>query len=371
MGSKMSKEFTFICGGDDFLVSRMAKALFEEKTRDLTDDFSKEIINGTSAKVSDVELAVGRFRQAVQTLPLFGERKVVWLKEVNFLADSVTGRAEGTLAQVELLKQLLESTNPQGVDIIISASPMDRRRAFAKWCEKNTDFRLAGGDKRKENALHPLIEEESRLQGVTITDDARELLIAKLGGNTRLVIEELRKMATFLGSEGQEIDEKLVAEIVPEFGESNFFEAAEAFYSLDLEWTLEAIRRHFFTQKDGRGIISTLQGRNRLLIQLRVLLDSNEIRLGGRGLSSGDLKNAAQTYARHFGEKPEKNNFNVFTQNPWYLGRLAANIGKLPLRKLIDFQTQFLRAFEEILNRPDDQEAVMRDLAIRCLKPSK
>lgn len=362
----MSKEFTFICGADDFLVSRMAKALFEEKTRDLTDDFSREIVNGTSSKVADVEIAVGRFRQAVQTLPLFGEKKVVWLKEVNFLADSVTGRAEGTLAQVELLKDILENTDPQGVDIIVSASPVDRRRAFPKWCEKNTGFHLAGG-KGKDSGLQQLIEEECTKLGVSITRDAQELLEIKVSGNTRLAIEELRKMATYLGGENEAIDDSLVAEMVPEFGESNFFETAEAFYSLDLQWTLEAIRRHFFHQKDGRGLITTLQGRNRLLIQLRVLHDAGEIRLGGRGLSSRDLQNAAQTYARHFGENKDKSNFNVFTQNPWYLGRLAGNIGKLPLRKLIDFQTRFLETFEALLQRPDEQEAVLRDLAVRCL----
>ncbi len=363
----MSKEFIFIGGSDDFLVSRMAKALFEEKTCDLTDDFSKEIINGTSGKVADVELAVGRFRQAVQTLPLFGDKKVVWLKEVNFLADSVTGRAEGTLTQVDALKDILDKTDPQSVDIIISAFPVDRRRSFPKWCEKNTDFRLAGSGKKNENILQPLVEEECRKLGVSITEDAREMLEAKVGGNTRLAIEEIRKLATYLGKGNEVIEETLVRELVPEFGESNFFEAAEAFYSLDLPWTLEAIRRHFFNQKDGRGLITTLQGRNRLLIQLRVLHDSGEISLGGRGLSSRDLQKAAETYARHFGGINDKSNFNVFTQNPWYLGRLARPIGKLPLRKLIDFQTQFLKTFEEIMHRPDEQEAVLRDLAVRCL----
>ncbi len=364
----MSKEFVFISGADDFLVSRMAKGLFEEKTRDLTDDFCKEIINGASGKVSDVELAMKRFRQAVQTLPLFGEKKVVWLKEVNFLADSVTGRAEGTLSQVDALKDILENTDSQSVDIIVSASPVDRRRSFSKWCEKNTDFRLAGSGKKNEDALPALIEEECRQLGVSITEDAGEMLKAKVGGNTRLAIEEIRKLATYLGSENETIEESLVGELVPEFGESNFFEAAEAFYSLDLQWTLEAIRRHFFNQKDGRGLISTLQGRNRLLIQLRVLHDAGEIHLGGRGLSSRDLQKAAETYARHFGGIKDKSNFNVFTQNPWYLGRLARTIGKLPLRKLIDFQTKFLETFEEIVRRPNEQEAVLRDLAVRCLK---
>ena len=57
----------------------------------------------------------------------------------------------------------------------------------------------------------------------------------------------------------------------------------------------------------------------------------------------------------------------MFTQNPWYLGKLAGS-GPLPnLRRLIDNQREFINAFEEIIRRPDEQEEVLRDLAVRCL----
>jgi DNA polymerase-3 subunit delta len=37
------------------------------------------------------------------------------------------------------------------------------------------------------------------------------------------------------------------------------------------------------------------------------------------------------------------------------------------LRRLIDNQQEFIAAFEEIVRRPDEQEDVLRDLAVRCL----
>jgi DNA polymerase-3 subunit delta len=41
---------------------------------------------------------------------------------------------------------------------------------------------------------------------------------------------------------------------------------------------------------------------------------------------------------------------------------------KLPtLRRLIDNQQEFLGAFEEIIRRPNEQEVVLRDMAVRCL----
>jgi DNA polymerase-3 subunit delta len=42
--------------------------------------------------------------------------------------------------------------------------------------------------------------------------------------------------------------------------------------------------------------------------------------------------------------------------------------GKLPtLRRLIDNQQEFIVAFEEIIRRPNDQETVLREMAVRCL----
>ena len=92
-----TRAFSFICGQDDFLVSRMGKKRFEELAGDTTDEFSREVVNGFAGNVDEVETALNRFREAVQTMPMFGGRRVVWLKDVNFLADSVTGKAETTL----------------------------------------------------------------------------------------------------------------------------------------------------------------------------------------------------------------------------------------------------------------------------------
>jgi hypothetical protein len=141
-----AKPFTFICGQDDYLVGRMGAERFAALTAELTDEFARETINGFAANMSEVESALNRFRESVQTVSMFGGKRVVWLKDVNFLADSVTGRAEGTLKLVEDLQELLTNVNPEETSILITASPVDRRRAFPKWCEKNADFALAGGD---------------------------------------------------------------------------------------------------------------------------------------------------------------------------------------------------------------------------------
>lgn len=361
------KRFTFICGDDDYLVSERGKAWFAAQTKDLMDDLSKEVVDGRAGNMAEVEDAINRFTSAVQTLSLFGERKVVWLKDVNFLANSQTGNAQGTLDLVENLKSVLEGIDPEAVGVCITAQPVYKVRSFYKWCQKAADFTLLSGGKDAAETCGRLIEEECAKAGVSMTRDAVQLLIGKLNGNTRLIVEETRKLSTFAAGDDEAVSEQLVNALVPNFGDADFFEATDAFFSLKLEWTLEALRRHFFTNSESRPLLGSLQGRNRLMIQLRVLLDAGAIRLGGRGISKADLEAAAKTYGRHFAENPEKSNLNVFTQNPWYLGRLAETAVRVPLKKLIDFQLSFADAFEGIIERPNEQEEICRKMAIKCL----
>ncbi|CAI8340713.1 MAG: Uncharacterised protein [Opitutia bacterium UBA7350] len=364
----MSEEpFTFICGDDDYLVSEEGRAWFSGQTEGLADDLSKEIVDGRAGNVAEVEVALQRFTSAVQTLSLFGERKVVWLKDVNFMADSVTGRAQGTLDLLEELKATLEGLNAETVAVLMTAFPVDKRRSFYKWVQKTATFKALEAGRDAAQMSSGLVFDTCSKNGVSISDAAVNLLVAKVNGNTRLLVEECRKLCTYVGELAEGISEQAVMELVPNFGEADFFEAADAFFSLDLEWTLQAIRRHFFTNNDARGLLGSLQSRNRLLIQLRVLLDAGAVRIGSRGLNKQELEVAGESYALYFGDDPEKSNLNVFTQNHYYLGRMAGTVRKAPLKRWIDFQLAFAEAFEAIIERPNDQEEVCRELAIRCL----
>lgn len=369
-----ARNFTFICGSDDYLVGRVGKERFGQLVAETgADEFSQEIVNGFAANVGEVETAVNRFRESVQTVAMFGGRRIVWLKDVNFLADTVTGRAETTLKLVEDLQQILANTNPAETAVLITAAPIDRRRSFPKWCEKNADFTLIGGDADgASDALAGVALAEAKSLGASFAPGAVELLLARVGANTRLIVEETRKLATYAADPssaadpgGVTIEEAHVAELTPNVAEGDFFEAAEAFCSGDLAWTLAALHRHFFAGGDARPVISALQNRNRILLQVRALVDAGEARVGPRGVDG--LQRAQAGYGQRFTGATEKSSFNLFTQNPWYVGQLAGKARLPTLRRLIDNQQELIAAFEEIVRRPNEQEEVLREMAVRCL----
>jgi DNA polymerase-3 subunit delta len=364
-----AKNFTFICGPDDYLVNRVGKERFDTLAAEAdADEFARDVVSGFANKVEEVETAVNRFRDAVQTVPMFGGRRIVWFKDVSFLADTVTGRAEGTLRQVEALQELLAKVNLDEVTVVITAAPVDRRRTFLKWCEANADFALAGGDgENAGEALAAVALAEARAMGVTFGGSAVELLLTKVGANTRLLTEEVRKLATYTG-DGAVIEEAHVMELTANVAEGDFFEAADRFFAGDLHGALAALQRHFFAGGDARPLLSSLQNRNRILIQARVLIDTGDLRAPGPyGFDKVAWARAQSTHAELFGGDTEKSSFNLFTQNQWYAGKLVST-GKLPsLRRLIDNQQEFVRAFEGIVQRPNEQETLLREMTVRCL----
>tara|TARA_B110000438_G_scaffold299179_1_gene348852 strand:- start:613 stop:1713 length:1101 start_codon:yes stop_codon:yes gene_type:complete len=358
------KAFTLVCGPDDFRVMRRAAEHWATFSKGIDDPYAVEIVDGQSSNLTEADVAVGRFISAVQTMPMFGDRKAVWFKNISFSGDARPGGTEGAKELIAKIQATLEGLKAGEVAVLLSASPFSRRsKKLVDWWKKNGAYEFLE-DKNDGTASAAELNREAEKQGVTMAPGSAEVLMAKINGNLRLGLEEVRKLATYLGAEGGRIEEQHITELVPNFGEGDFFETAEAFYSLDLQWTLRAIRQHFFAGHDGRPMITSLQNRNRLLLQIKALQDA-------RALSDRISKPALEQAAARFGEAFEgstaKSSFNLFSQNPWYLSRLAMPLRHLSLKQLMNFQEAFVSAFTGILDRPNEQEAIMAEVAVRCL----
>jgi DNA polymerase III subunit delta len=312
-----------------------------------------------------VETVVARFCESVQTVSMFGGRRLVWLKDINFLADTVTGRAEGTARAVERLQATLASVRPEETLVLLTAAPIDRRKSFYKWCEKTAEFSFtgaAGAEDAAEALLGTALAEAKQL-GVEFERDALALLLARAGTNTRFLVAEVHKLAAHAAT-GQPITEADVDSLTPNLAEGDFFEATERFFRGDLQGTLAAFDRHFFAGESARPLLASMQNRNRLLIQLRSLAPQ-----GGRAPDKTVIERAAGVFGKHFIGAGEKSAANLFSQNPWYLGKLAAGAKAWTLRHHIEIQLALAEAFEAILRRPKEEPAVMRELALKCLAP--
>jgi DNA polymerase-3 subunit delta len=362
----MPSTFTLVTGDDDYLVEREARARFDKMTAGVTDDMAKEVIDASCTKVADTEDTLGQIKSAVQTMSLFGDKKYVWIKNFNWIADSQLGKAEGTKLVVEQLLEVLKGIEPDGVELIISAYPLDGRKREAKLLKELGETVELKAGKDAEALAERMVKEGAAL-GVTLDFDAARTLVQKVNGSLRMMESELRKLACYAG-EGGNIEARTVVEMVPTFGEGDFFEPVEAFFDGDLPWTLEALHRYFYQNDEARPLIASLQSRVRLLIQLRAMMDAGAIKLGSRGIPQSDFSAAQRTYAHHYPDEAAKVKYNVFAANLWYLGnKVAPSANKFTLKKLVDIQLALVDAFTGILERPNDQESVMREFAVKCL----
>ena len=368
----MSGELRIVLGDDEYLADRRAAALFAEWTAGEGETADAEVIDGRAQTVDEARACVRRFAEATRTGSLFGGGKAVWLRQVNFLGEGRVGQSAGGKEAAEELRALLEEIAPDPPErVLLSGAPLDKRRAFAKWVTARPEAEIIDTRKSGATPFYRLVEEECQAAGVSIEPPAIETLLGKLNGELRMANEEIRKLITALPEGATEITEDQVLREVPEFGETEFFEAAEVFFRGDLAATLEAIRRHFFSHRDaGRPLLTNLLNRNRLMIQLRVLFDAGRLRVSGRRIDPDSLAATAEWAGAWYGQTEKKNPVNLFAQNPFYLGNLAAAAQRFRLRQLIDFQGAFLEAFRDLVDRPHDQEAVFRELAVRCLGPT-
>jgi len=362
-----------VAGKDEYLVERDARALYNQAVQKAGPEADKEIIAGTITRVDEALSIELQFLESVNTLSMFGGAKVVWLRNVNWIGDSVPSRSEEVKeSMTKVLAAAAACVGP--VSVILSFTPYDgRRKDLAEYKDKANEFVIhASAAKSPFSKDDPqgdmqlgLIEKTFRDAGVKFARGVPEVIIGRVGQSTRMVLMESEKLAIYAGPGGT-LKESDVHLLVPTFGEGNFFEPIEAFAERDLAWSLEALDRYFFNEDSCRPLLSALQNRLRLLIQIRSLADSGDFRVSEAGLPKGAFETASMRHGSTFGSAA-KSSSNVFSQNAWYISnKVAPAAARFTLPELIDAQLGCAECFD-ISNSGGDEEVAVRALFLRAL----
>ncbi|MDR2377790.1 MAG: hypothetical protein LBD54_03515 [Puniceicoccales bacterium] len=350
--------FYFLYGGDAYAVRRRAEELSQELTRE---GQSLEIFQASGPTAADAERCLKELREALRSRDLFAPQRVFWLKQIDFLADSPTGHSEA-------VRQALEEfiANWKALDeplCICSACPVDRRtRIFKQLCALGR-AEFFPEAKTPAEAL-PRLRELAQREGVALEDGAAELLVERVGLSHQALAQEVEKLALYAGPGGR-INPSLVQELVPELQPDEFFETVELFYAADLTQSLRSLERYFIHTREARPLLAALQQRNRLLLVLRYGVDTGALTLHSQRLSQTEWEAMAARYQSLFPPK-EKNGFQVFQANFWYLSRLARDLAPFSLAALLAFQQEFIETFFQLIRFHEHAEELMQKLFRRC-----
>src|SRR5437764_171823 len=123
--SKSSASLALICGEDEFAVKQRAKQIYAQWTEELG-GMDHETIDASVANSGEALKALAKLREALQTLPFFGNGKVVWLRNCNFVGDERAASAAAVTETLAEIAQELKDYSFENVRLLISAGKVDK-----------------------------------------------------------------------------------------------------------------------------------------------------------------------------------------------------------------------------------------------------
>lgn len=354
-----------VIGTDEGRVSEVARAL-ANKHAPPDNDFGLEIVSGQADNSDHVVQIVRDAIQAIQQLPFFGGKKVVWLQGANFFGDTVTGRSETTLNAVAGLQELLEQGVPPDVIFILSASEMDKRRTFYKKLSAVAEVEIhdlvdISKDNWQESISHT-VAQWSREMGFEFEGDAIEDFVRRAGVDTRQIRNELEKLGLFLGDRKRATTADVNAIVAPTHA-GVIFEISRALASRDLPLTIELIEHQLAQGEQPVGLLlAAIVPQVRGLLQARDLRERHNISANGGYRSFDSAVNRLP--AHETAHLPRKKDGGI---NVWGLFNSSQQCGKFTAAELRDALEACLEANLRLVTTGLDPRLVLCQLAARIL----
>ncbi|MFC3882988.1 DNA polymerase III subunit delta [Bacillus songklensis] len=219
------------------------------------------------------EVPVDHAVEDAETLPFFGEKRVVVLNNALFLtAEKLKGKVEHN---IEKLQHYIEQPSPFTVMVInVPYSKLDERKKITKLLKKHAE--IIETNELGEQEIRAWIDNELKASSVTMTEEAKQLFLQLTGLNLTVVLNELQKLVLYVG-EGQTINEEIVSLLVSRSLEQNVFSLIEAVVQQDSVKALYLYRDLLQNNEEPIKILSLLA------MQFRLIYHSKQLSNQGYG----------------------------------------------------------------------------------------
>jgi DNA polymerase-3 subunit delta len=357
--------------GSDEAKAKEAALALSKKLVVADDEFGLEVIAGGADNSDHASRIVGQAIEALQTLPFFGGGKTVWLQAANFFGDSVTGRAQATVAAVENLTAVLDSGFPADIHFILSATEMDKRRTFFKKLQKiakievfdKVDVSRVGWERQIESTAR----KRAQVLGMTFAPGALERFVQLVGADTRQLQNELEKLDLYLGSARRQATDDDVRAIVGSTHAGIIFEIGDAVARRNLPLALELIDQQLQRGENAIGLLyAAIIPKVRAMLHARDFMERHGINGGG------NFKNYEASLNRlpgsETGHLPRKKDGNISCY-PLFLA--TENCRRFTLDQLLAAHDACLEASLRLVTTGLDPRLVLSQLVTRILVAEK
>lgn len=369
--SKTPGNFFAVVGSDDGLVREKALALYNRLTGGLDDGFTHETIDGIADNSDSAFEICSSTIQALQTIPMFGGDKVVWLRNANFLGDNVTGRSQRTEAGVESLRASLEHGLPNGVKFLLTAQGVDKRRGFWKFIEKSADIqvcdRIDTSRDGWQDQVAAIVTKHARALGLNFEPDALAIFIMLAGEQSQQIGNELEKLDLFLGSERRTINEDDVNVLVPLSRAAVVFEIGKAIQNGNATRAIQLIDQQLEADESAIGIMrASIIGVVRNLYMAKLIMERFKAPTGNYNAFAGALNRLPENDRAWLPQKKDGTGVNVF---PIFL--CLAYAANFELSDLQHIMEATLKADQALVTTGLDHRLILHRLIVEIASARK
>lgn len=253
-----------LIGTESFLIETFKKTIKEEISQDEEDEF-----NIVSFDMAEIE--VGEVIHEAETVPFFGDKKVIFVENPYFLT------AEKKKNELNHDLKLLEAYlgNPLDTSVVVfitNVEKMDERKKIVKLLKKESQVvDVAEMDDKK---LVPYVKNYIENEGFTIDKQAFEELAYLTDMKLSRIMNELDKLFLYKFNE-KHITKYDVSNLIPKSLEHNIFDLNQYVLKNQASSSLTLYQDLLVSGEETIKIISILIGQIRLLLQVKFLLEMN------------------------------------------------------------------------------------------------
>lgn len=365
--------FYVIWGDDEYSVKKRAKSLYAQWCQN-SDGMDNETIDASVSNGGDAIKAIGKLREAMDTLSFFGGVKNIWFNNCNFLGDDRVASGQAVGQAVNELAEDLKKFNWSSVRLILSTGKMDRKRIYYKTFEKiaNVEYYpdLSADDEGWVSKAENIILREASQREKTLDDESLALFITTVGPNMRLLNNELEKLLLYIG-ERNEVQKKDVVSIVTHQKQSRAFELADALGDRDLPHILKALAEAMWeikmdSQKSSIGILYGLISKIRTMLFLKESAAAGWISLGNN--YAGFKSQIEKLPPEHF---PKDKRQNPLAGHPYVLFKALPQLRRYTSAELVKAMELLLQCNLNLIFSNLDESLILQKALIEIATPSE
>jgi DNA polymerase-3 subunit delta len=358
-----------VCGDDDLAVKQRARALFNQWSAELG-GMDHEILDATAGNSGDALKAIGRLKEALQTLPFFGSGKAVWFKDCNFLGDDRTAGAAAVTEGVAELVEEFKRTPWGNVRLIVSAGKVDKRKTFYKTFDKigtvESFAGLSADDRNWPDQAELIVRKGLRERGKQADDRAVQELVESIGPNSRALESETEKVCLYVG-ERPRISASDVDAIVTKNRQARAFALGDAVGDRDLSRVLKCLEDELWAmkldkQKSAIGLLFGLITKVRAMLFLKEMIRRGWVK---DGMDYNGFKRALENIPP--GALPEDKKFNPLSINPFVLFKALPQAARYSDAELVAAMKHLLDCNRRLVSSGLDDALVLQQAMLQIV----